>query len=1109
MSIASAINDLKGRISAAYDALELKGATIPESKTTANLPDTIATVSTGKNATEVIELTKEEIISGRKTIECGKWIRSRSKPPWNTSSIEYAFGMYFCGTLSTQSSEPSIYYSFDCDYWYPTNFPSGLYVVNLFHANGILIASVSGGGMYYTLDGKTWSQTNVTNSTQYKIIYERNNNIFVCTSYQVANAGLFYSTDGITWTKATDAAQFRNGLTYNNNKFIAASYNGPVKFYTSTDGQNWTKTSEYDFGSVCCDLLYRNNILIITIYYRGLYYSTDEGVTWTRCLNDPNNTIENYVVPNGTTVGAGWTFYGLKYLDNTFYLYSGGIVNSKIAKSKDGITWTQISEEFGAFNYGKICLIYVNNRFICSVASMCGILYKYNCTGLNPIEIKLDDSISAVNNTTKTITLTSSDVNGKTVSVNDEWKIISDVTPVGTSNNRIYDFCYNGKILLCGFMSTGIWYSEDGVHWSQSNLNNGNVTRCAYLNGLYLASYNCIDSSNTGVYYSKDGKEWTKSDYTSTCNYFNYMNGAWYFSTTSNGTYKSTNGSNWTRIDDSSFPGRTLKFLQRNGITVIAGNGGIYYTTDFENINKTNITTSISDIIWCDDKFLARGGWGIYYSYDGINWIGALPSTNLVSGTNIFYANRKYLFCKTNNGIWASNDGINWHQTNVTTDSIYQFSYGNEKFLAIGPNGTKIYYSNDGETWTKYDSLSDLKYYRIIYAFNKFIVGLFDAPTLYYLENYTGFDSVTINPITSAIDSNIQSQNIKSGVSILGINGSLTPGMTPTGNINITNTNQTDVTNYATAQVVDSNLTAGNIKKDVSILGVTGTYEGSGSGLQGYTLRLRGEAGSGSLTIYHPDGTSETAPFYSGSAWTTYTDVAYLVAPFASGADGGVVEAGGNYTIMLTSDKDITITWGCMLKGTKVNLWNGNTKLIEDITYNDEILCWNFDECKYTSAKPFWIKKAQKNTFYWVNKFESGLEIKTTGTVAGHRFFNMDKNRFLYNTECIGDYCYTINGKDRLLEAKYVEDDCIFYNVYTHYHMNLFANNILTGFRYNNLYPIKDMKFIKDNRKLRDRMEFQNIPDSWYYGMRCSEQTDSVQNIEDYVIQREIIKKEF
>lgn len=46
-----------------------------------------------------------------------------------------------------------------------------------------------------------------------------------------------------------------------------------------------------------------------------------------------------------------------------------------------------------------------------------------------------------------------------------------------------------------------------------------------------------------------------------------------------------------------------------------------------------------------------------------------------------------------------------------------------------------------------------------------------------------------------------------------------------TGKVNITSTAEVDVTNYAAAQVVDENLVAGNIKKDIVILGVTGSYE--------------------------------------------------------------------------------------------------------------------------------------------------------------------------------------------------------------------------------------------------------------------------------------------
>lgn len=49
-----------------------------------------------------------------------------------------------------------------------------------------------------------------------------------------------------------------------------------------------------------------------------------------------------------------------------------------------------------------------------------------------------------------------------------------------------------------------------------------------------------------------------------------------------------------------------------------------------------------------------------------------------------------------------------------------------------------------------------------------------------------------------------------------------------TGKKTITTTAEVDVTSYATAQVVDANLTAGNIKKDTAILGITGSYEGGG-----------------------------------------------------------------------------------------------------------------------------------------------------------------------------------------------------------------------------------------------------------------------------------------
>ena len=53
----------------------------------------------------------------------------------------------------------------------------------------------------------------------------------------------------------------------------------------------------------------------------------------------------------------------------------------------------------------------------------------------------------------------------------------------------------------------------------------------------------------------------------------------------------------------------------------------------------------------------------------------------------------------------------------------------------------------------------------------------------------------------------------------------------PTGNKEIMTTEETDVSEYATAQIVDANLKAENIKDGVIILGITGEYTGEKEGI--------------------------------------------------------------------------------------------------------------------------------------------------------------------------------------------------------------------------------------------------------------------------------------
>lgn len=99
------------------------------------------------------------------------------------------------------------------------------------------------------------------------------------------------------------------------------------------------------------------------------------------------------------------------------------------------------------------------------------------------------------------------------------------------------------------------------------------------------------------------------------------------------------------------------------------------------------------------------------------------------------------------------------------------------------------------------------------------------------------YNSVQVRPVTATVDENIKAENIKAGIDILGVSGTVvelnghelevTPStgqkvITPEENYNAI----TKVTVEAVTSSIDSNIKPENIKAGVTILGVTGTYQG-------------------------------------------------------------------------------------------------------------------------------------------------------------------------------------------------------------------------------------------------------------------------------------------
>ena len=187
----------------------------------------------------------------------------------------------------------------------------------------------------------------------------------------------------------------------------------------------------------------------------------------------------------------------------------------------------------------------------------------------------------------------------------------------------------------------------------------------------------------------------------------------------------------------------------------------------------------------------------------------------------------------------------------------------------------------------------------------------------------------------------------------------------------------------------------------------------------------------------------------------------------------------------------------CFAKGTLVTLSDGYTKKIEDITYDDSLLVWNFDESKFDSAKPVWMMKPITISDTFISKFSDGSELITAGKLGirktSHRIFNIEKGEFTYliseQDTPIGTH--TFNDKGEIVTLISREKNNVLtqiYNIVTFGHLNMFCSTLLTSVRLNNLYPIKNMKFVKDVREIIPFDKFKGLTKEYYDGFRLGEQ---------------------
>lgn len=189
----------------------------------------------------------------------------------------------------------------------------------------------------------------------------------------------------------------------------------------------------------------------------------------------------------------------------------------------------------------------------------------------------------------------------------------------------------------------------------------------------------------------------------------------------------------------------------------------------------------------------------------------------------------------------------------------------------------------------------------------------------------------------------------------------------------------------------------------------------------------------------------------------------------------------------------------CLAKGTLITLSDRTTKPIEDITYLDDLLVWNFDEGVFSSAKPLWIKKTEHTSTSSLLEFSNGSHLET---INNHRIFNTDVGSFtqsMTDETPIGTTTFTdTNTSTTLVSNKILKETIEYYNIITTYHINMFANGILTSCKYSNIYPINNMKYNIDQQK-RNNVVISNLPDKYKTGLRLSEQSIPIDDSITYI----------
>lgn len=154
----------------------------------------------------------------------------------------------------------------------------------------------------------------------------------------------------------------------------------------------------------------------------------------------------------------------------------------------------------------------------------------------------------------------------------------------------------------------------------------------------------------------------------------------------------------------------------------------------------------------------------------------------------------------------------------------------------------------------------------------------------------------------------------------------------------------------------------------------------------------------------------------------------------------------------VSGDIEINVSTNCFIEGTKIMLWDGSTKNVEDITYNDLLLVWNHEIGTYGYEYPAWIEKTGKVSKYTKVTFSDGTELKIA---SDHRLFSKRLNKYVNINSGelhIGDEVVSLKDGVNyvsLVNIETINEEANYYHVITTRYFNMIAEGLLTTYEIN------------------------------------------------------------